>query len=345
MAALLSTIGGRLRINLGVWMCVNGHIVDYDGAENGFFATPPETVYVREFLDAALGIFVIARSTMAAPARYLSRLLNNNRADKEAEHSQARQLLSDTCGQVSETLFIPDSAFECGDPGANDAEGGRFDCMLMDRPMLTDPPEHILPMLRPGMDAPKVNMPVTYSCVVRNVTARALVRLRVRSAAEDSVAYTTVEARKNRAFILDPFSQSPAPPPTPTETSRGLRTPVDADVALYCTLFRLFTAFFYAPNIDSVIILSAARRTGAANSPHGIDNESLVDVVGAGNSDDGIGSQYSSDEVHMMAEENGNTVKGSAGSVLGDAGTNTTDQTTADPTTVTLTDPGVPPVD
>lgn len=68
-------------------------------------------------------------------------------------------------------------------------------------------------------------------------------------------------------------------------------------------------------------------------------------MVGAGNSDNGSGSQYSSDEVHMMAEENGNTVKGSAGSVLGDAGTNTTDQTTADPTTVTLTDPGVPPVD
>jgi len=344
-AALLFTIRGRLQINVGVWMCDNGHIVHYDGAEDGLFATSPETVYVRVFLDAVLGICVIARSTMAAAAEYLSSLLRNTGAYKEGEHGQARQLLSDACGEFSETLVIPDSAFKCGDCGAKEAEGGRFDCVLMDGQILAVLQEHILPMLRPGMDAPRVNLPITYACAVRNATVRAVIRHRVRSGAEDPVALTTEEARKYRAFMLDPFSQRPAPPPTPTETSRGLRTPADAETALHWASFRLFTAFFDVPNIESVIISSAARRAGAAHSSDGSDNESLVDLVSAGNSDDGSASEYSSDEIRMSAEEDGDTVESSADSVVGDAGNHMTDQTTADPTTVTLTDPGAPPVD
>ena len=110
-AALLYTIPGRLQIHVGMWTCGNGHIVRYDGAEDGLFSTSPETVYVRVFLDAVLGICVIGRSTIAPESEYLTSLLRNTGAYKEGEYGQARQLLSDACGQFSETLVIPDAAF------------------------------------------------------------------------------------------------------------------------------------------------------------------------------------------------------------------------------------------
>lgn len=66
---------------------------------------------MRVFLDAVLGICVIGRSTMAPESEYLTSLLRNTGAYKEGEYGQARHLLSDACGQFSETLVIPDAAF------------------------------------------------------------------------------------------------------------------------------------------------------------------------------------------------------------------------------------------
>ena len=335
-SALLYTIRGRLQINIGIWTCDNGHIVHYDGAHDGLFATSPETVYVRVFLDAVLGICVIGRSTMAAAAEYLTSLLRNTGAYKEGEHGQARQLLSDACGEFSETLVIPDTTFTCGDCGSKEADGGRFECVLMDGQILAVLQEHILPMLRPGMDAPRVNMAVTYACAVRNATVRAVMRHRVRSGAEDAVALTIEEARKYRAFMWEPFSERPAPPPAPTETSRGLRTPADAESALHWAAFKLFSTFFEVPNIESVILSAAARRAGATadETAVGSDEDSLVDLVSG---DDVSSSNYSSEEIHMSADESGDSRESSGDSAVGGV-----DDSTADPTTTASAAPNAP---
>jgi len=312
-AALLYTIRGRLQIHVGIWVCTKGHVVHYDGAQDGLFAASPETVYVRVFLDAVLGICVIARSTMAAASEYLTSLLRNTGAYEEGEHGQARQLLSDACGEFSETLVIPDAAFQCGNCGEKEANGGRFECVLMDGQILAVLQEHILPMLRPGMDAPRANLSITYARAVRNATVRAVIRHRVRSGAADAVALTAEEARKFKAFTLQPFMERPAPPPTPTETSRGMRSPADAEKALHWSAFTVFSTFFSVPNLEAVPRASAetaaaARRAGdtGEGSSGGSDEESVVDMVSPDGSKDGSASDYSSDEINLVAEDGSN---------------------------------------
>ena len=311
---------GRMQINLGVWMCSKGHVVPYDGAEDGLFASFPETVYVRVFLDAVLGICVIGRSTMAAAAEYLTSLLRNTGAYAEGEFGQARQLLSDACGDFSETLIIPDVAFKCTNCGEDEDSGGRFECVLMDGQVLAVLQEHILPMMRPGMDAPRVDLAITYACAVRNATVRAVIRHRVRSGADDAVALTLEESRKYRAFAVEPFTERPAPPPPPSETSRGLRSQLEAEQALRWAASKLFPTFFTVPNIDAVGSLpagaaaAAGRADDAAGEHSGASEEdSLVDLVSAAGSADGSSSEYSSEEIIMARGEDV-----SADSVIGD---------------------------
>jgi len=319
-SALLYTMRGRLQINIGVWTCSKGHVVHYDGAEDGLFAASPETVYVRVFFVAVLGICVIGRSTMAAAAEYLTSLLRNTGAYAEGEFGQARQLLSDACGDFSETLVIPDAAFKCTNCGEAEEHGGRFECVLMDGQVLAVLQEHILPMVRPGMDAPRVALAITYACAVRNATVRAVMRHRVRSGADDPVALTTEEARKYRAFAMEPFAERPAPPPPPSETSRGLRSLPESEHALRWAAHKLFSTFFTVPNIGAVGSLptgaaAVAGRAGAAAEEHsgGSDDDSLVDLVSVAGSTDGSSSEYSSDEINMARGEDS-----SADSVVGD---------------------------
>jgi len=130
--------------------------VHNDGAEEGQFAAFSETVDVRVFVDAVLGICVIGRSTMAAAAEYLTRLLRNTGAYAVGEFGQARQLLSDACGDFSQTLVIPDAAFKCTNCEEDEEHGRRFECVLKDGLVLAVLEEHILPMVRPGMDASRM---------------------------------------------------------------------------------------------------------------------------------------------------------------------------------------------
>jgi len=115
---------GRLDVVVRTWTCSSGHLVEYDGAENGLFAAGPETVYVRVLLDAVLGVCVIACSTMAAASEYLTSFLRNTGAYAVGEDGQARQQVSKAVGEFTETLVVPDVAFQCDDCGEDQAEGG-----------------------------------------------------------------------------------------------------------------------------------------------------------------------------------------------------------------------------
>jgi len=108
---------GLLEVVVGSWMCSNGHIVVYDGADDGLYLAGPEIVYTCVFLDSVMGVCVIARSTMAAAAEYLTCVLRNTGAYLDGENGQAWQQVSSAVGAYSETLVIPDVSFTCKDCG------------------------------------------------------------------------------------------------------------------------------------------------------------------------------------------------------------------------------------
>jgi len=299
----LYTIRGRLEVVVGAWTCSSGHLVEYDGAEDGLFAAGPETVYARVFLDAVLGVCVIARSTMAAASEYLTSALRNTGAYADGEDGQARQQVSKAVGEFTETLIVPDVAFQCGDCGVNEADGGRFNCILEDGQILAVLQDYIKPMLRPGMDAPRADMAITYACGVRNATVRAVIRHRVRSSATDTVAVTADEVLKFRSFAAVLSEAPPAPPPAPTEESRGVRTREQHEKALLWASATHFHEFFFVRNLHCPTAVAAtagaAGDTDGEEQSDGSEAGSFVDWVSDGDGGDqrasaGSSSEYSS---------------------------------------------------
>jgi len=316
----LYTMRGRLEVIVGSWTCVNGHLVEYDGAEDGLFSVGASTLYVRVFLDSVLGVCVIARSTMAAAAEYLASVLRNVGAYVDGEHGQNRQRISHAVGEFTETLIIPEVAFKCMDCGEDEAAGGRYKCVLGDGQILAVLQQYILPMLRPGMDAPRADMAITYACAVRNATVRAVIRHRVRSGAIDSVAVSADEVVKFRAFEAAVVGPPPTPPPEPTEESRGVRTHEEQERALRWAAATLFHKFFFVRNLNSAtgVIAAGAADGSSLSGASDEDNEANIVVpdaeARAANCSSGSASEYSSDELEQsVPESSGN------GSVAGAA--------------------------
>jgi len=305
----LYTMRGRLEVVVETWTCANGHFVDYDGSEDGLFAVATETLYVRVFLDSVLGVCVIARSTMAAAAEYLPSVLRNIGAYEDGEFGQNRQRISDAVGEFTETLIIPEVAFDCRDCGAEEATGGRFKCVLGDGQILAVLQQYIMPMTRPGMDAPRADMVITYACAVRNATVRAVIRHRVRSGAVDSVAVTANEVLKFRPFEAAMSGAPPAPPPPPTEESRGLRAREEQEAALRWSVATLFHKFFYVRNLNSATGVIAAGATdegplsGVSDGGSGVNLATGDQSGGNAERSSGSASEYSSDALEQSAPE------------------------------------------
>jgi len=292
----LYTMRGRLEVVIGTWTCSRGHLVECDGAEVGLFAAGPETIYVRVFLAAVLGVRVIARSTMAAASEYLTSLLRNTGAYADGEDGQARQQVSKAVGEFTETLVVPDVAFQCGDCSEDSAEGWRFNCIFGDGLILAVLQDYIKPMLRPGMDAPRDKMALMYACGVRSATVRAVIRHRALSSATDTVAVTTGEVFTFRPFAEVLGETPPASQPAPTEDSRGLRTQEQQEKTLHWTSTALFHEFFFVRNLHSSTAVAAtaaaARATDAGQESTGNEDGSFVDLVSDG---DGGVEQESAD--------------------------------------------------
>lgn len=104
-------------------------------------------MYTPFFLDCVFDICVVRRSTMAAAAEYRTSVLRNTGAYREGECGQARQLLSDAVGEFVESLVIPEVAFTCSNCSEGEADGGHFECVLMNGQFLAVLQERILPML------------------------------------------------------------------------------------------------------------------------------------------------------------------------------------------------------
>lgn len=259
----LYTLRGRLTTSVGQWTCHCGVQVLYDGAVEGLFAASPKVVYVRVFMDAVLEICVISRSTMAAAAEYLSSLLRNTAAYADGETGQVRQTLSDAVGDFSDTLVIPDVAFQCARCGEDEAGGGEFQAILADGQIASILQEHVLPMVRPSMNVPKADFPITYACTIRVSLIRNLVRRRCRARADVAVDVSAPEERLWGAFASHSLLAPPAPPPMPTAANpRSCRTSQEQAKALNWAASTLFNAFFSVHAVAGGVVQPLVRDAG-----------------------------------------------------------------------------------
>ena len=254
---VLHCIRGRLTLYIGSWLCGScQRVVKFDGSANGLFVATCGGVYARTFLDAVLELCVIARSTMAAASEFLTSLLRNTAAFSEDEPGQARQLLSDACGEFSSTLVIPETAVRCHHCGADEHTGGRFRCVICDGQVLSVLQENVVEMLRPGMNAPRVDFSLVFACAIRSAKVRRLVRNRVRAAIEDDTALTTAEATAWRVFQAARLGARP----TGGRDVIAARTRTEKAAALQWTSAILFNSFWD-------VITSVERQPAAVAAP------------------------------------------------------------------------------
>lgn len=293
--AILFTLRGRAVISVADWTCVAGHVVSYDGSDDALFAFEPRTVYTRVFLDAVLETCVIGRTTMSAAAELLTSAMRNSDAYVEEEFGQARQRLSEACGDFSDTLIIPDLAFTCPRCGEDEANGGSFTCVLCDGQVLSVLADHIVPMLRPGQDCPRAPMPITFACAVRNAVVRAVIRRRVRAGEGTPTALTARELARFRTFSAASEGEPPLPPPLPGAEEGHGRTLAESERALLWAAAHLFSTFF--------VVRDAAEVDEPADSPesNGVassaDEYSDTEMDAVGHSEGGQESEVEAEEV------------------------------------------------
>jgi len=316
--AMLYTIRGRAKIHIGKWYCSTCELsLEYDGALNGLFVATRDTVYTCTFLDAILELCFIARSTMAAASDYLSSLLRNTAAYGECEPGQARQLLSNACGEFSNTLIIPDAAFRCLLCGAEERTGGRFCCVICDGQVLSVLQQHVVSMLRLAMNSPRVDFSLIFACALRSAKMRRIVRNRVRAPITDDTALTTAEASAWRVFAA-------ARLPVPQTGGRDViaaRTQTLKTAALLWSSSIFFSTFYD--------VVGGGERQKAPVEPRESTGGAVVDFLAAAENDsdgddqDGNATSSAGSMVDLMAASgspDGSTaaVNGAAADVTGE---------------------------
>jgi len=240
--AALFTIRGRLAIITKSWTCSRGHNVSYDGSADGLFAFRPETVYTLVFLDSIIELCVIARSTLAAVSEFLASFFRNTAAFVEGEPGQGRQQLFKACEDFCDTLVVAKWAFVCHRCGEDEAQGGSFHCIVCDGQIPSVLHENVVVMLRPGINAPRVELALKIACPVRRAAPRRVMRNRVRAKPADDSALTKAAAEEWPAFAAIADGLPPAPPSLPRHGRP--RTDAERQAAALQAASVLFGAFF-----------------------------------------------------------------------------------------------------
>jgi len=242
---------------------------------------------------------------MAATAKYLTSVLHNTGAYSAWESGRTRQQVSDAVIQFSETLFIPDIAFADKDCGEKGAKGGRFNCLLSYGPILAVLQRYVMPLVRPGMDAPRADMAIMYARSIRNATVRAVLRNLVILGAADSVAVTAEDDLKFRNFPTMMDGDTPAPPPMPTR--RGERTLDELENLLLRAARTIFLKLFIIQNLN--LTTTVPNADGAARDDHEDEpwdargSDGVLDVLRGVNGDSSASSsyEYSSGKLELSA--------------------------------------------
>jgi len=239
---------------------------------------------------------------MAAASEYLANFLRSTAVLEECEPDQARQLLSNECGEFSHTLIIPDAAFRCHYCGAEERTGGSFRCVICDGQVLSVLQQHLVSILRPGMNSPRVDFSLIFACALRSAKMRRLVRNRVRAPTTNDTALTTAEVSAWSVYAAARL----AVPPTGGPDVIAARTPTEKTAALLWSSSILCSTFYevvgcgereQAPMVPrepaggAVVDLFAAAEYASDGDDLDGDAtstaESMVDLVAASGSPDG----------------------------------------------------------
>lgn len=158
--------------------------VPYLGGKYGLFAMTTETVYARTYLDAVISLCVVARRPMSAAAELLTSCVRDASASVELEVGRARPMLSNAIEEFSRTLVIVDSAIACIKCGEEERVCARLKCITDDGQILSVLEEHMVLMLRPGVNVPCADIPPTCACALSRSKHRRVVRNSVRAVAD-----------------------------------------------------------------------------------------------------------------------------------------------------------------
>jgi len=102
--------------------------------------------------------------------------------------------------------------------------GGRFRCFICDGQVLSVLQEHGVEMLRPSMNAPRVDFSLVFAFAIRSAKVRRVVRNRVRATMEDETALKSEEATAWRVFEAARLGARPTEgrvPSPPAPAPRG----------------------------------------------------------------------------------------------------------------------------
>eukprot|EP00170_Pyropia_yezoensis_P002923 contig_12260_g2930 len=190
---VLHTLRGRLKMRTSSWVCRSGKDVPYDGANDGLFAVSIATVYTRTMLDSVLSLCVVGRTTMSSAAAFLAGYLRDTMALEEHEVGLARQVLSDAVREYCRTLVVPDIVFRCLACGEDETSETRMKCILGDGQVLSVLQADLVSMLRPSVNVPLVNTSLDFSCAIRGIKPRRVVRNRLRADPSGAAALTQKE--------------------------------------------------------------------------------------------------------------------------------------------------------
>ena len=134
--------------------------------------------------------------------------------------------------------------------------GGRFRCVICDGQVLSVLQEHVVEMLRPSMNAPRVDFSLVFACAIRSAKVRRVVRNRVRATMEDDTALTSAEATAWRVFEAARLGARP----TEGRVSISARTGPARAAALLWASSTLFSFFWE-------VVASSGEQPGEAGAP------------------------------------------------------------------------------
>jgi len=146
--------------------------------------------------------------------------------------------------------------------------GGRFRCFICDGQVLSVLQEHGVEMLRPSMNAPRVDFSLVFAFAIRSAKVRRVVRNRVRATMEDETALKSAEATAWRVFEAARLGARP----TEGRVSISARTGPTRAAALLWASSTLFS-------FSWEVVASSGEQQGEAGAPAAVAGRPARDSV------------------------------------------------------------------
>lgn len=183
-----------LHIKIGEWTCPDGHVVQYDGGEDGFFSLRKSDdmgrvlLFARSFCYSLLSFVYNSRSSYSAATYFL--------ASSRSSFGLRRQLIV-RLGSCNLAILEPTpELFVCPKCGVNP------DYIVIDGQALGFQLRDGINVARPALQLPSMNLKVDSYAITREPSIRAAIRKVVKTG--DRLNKTDAEAlaKQHAAFVL-----------------------------------------------------------------------------------------------------------------------------------------------